>query len=84
MPEFDRASGALLDIRERRFLLADQPLLQTAIVHRDRYLDPLSLLQIDLLRRKRGLGPDDPEMESIDRILGTTLNGIAQGLRNTA
>ncbi len=82
--EFDRATEAILKIRRRSHLLADQPFLQSAILHRDRYIDPLSLLQIDLLRRKRRLREDDPEVEAVDRILGTTLNGIAQGLRNTA
>lgn len=81
--EFNQTVQTLLQIRESRYLLNDQPLSQTAIQHRDRYIDPLSLLQIDLLRRKQALPQDDPQVEKINRVLGTTLNGIAQGLRNT-
>ena len=54
-------------------------MLRASISLRNPYVDPLSLLQISLLRRKRnGLGHPD-----LDRALGTTLNGVAQGLRNT-
>ncbi len=74
---------ALLTIRDTKYLIADQPLLQTAIIHRDPYLDPLSLIQIHLLREKQDMAEDHPDRERIDRIMGTTLNGIAQGLRNT-
>jgi phosphoenolpyruvate carboxylase len=58
-------------------------LLQTDIGHRDAYLDPLSLLQVSLLRRKRARKKDDPGLALIEDALGTTLNGVAQGLRNT-
>ncbi len=81
--EFRRTVDSLLQIRECRFLLMDQPLLQTTIGHREPYIDPLSLIQISMLRRKQGLKADDAELDSINRIVGTTLNGIAQGLRNT-
>ncbi|MGZ3524672.1 MAG: phosphoenolpyruvate carboxylase, partial [Thermodesulfobacteriota bacterium] len=46
--------------------------------------DPLSFLQISFLRRKRRTNKDDPERELLQRGLNTTLNGIAQGLKNTA
>lgn len=81
--EFSRTVNTLLSIRQSTYLLDDQPDLQTALVHRDRYIDPLSLLQVRLLRRKQSLGKEDPELEKINRVLGVTLNGIAQGLRNT-
>jgi phosphoenolpyruvate carboxylase len=47
-------------------------------------VDPLSLLQISLLRRKRQLlAENSPPNEQIDDALATTLSGIAQALRNT-
>jgi phosphoenolpyruvate carboxylase len=73
----------LLKIRQSKYLLEGQPHLQTALIHRDRYIDPLSLLQVHLLRRKQSLDKDDPQVEEINRVLGTALNGVAQGLRNT-
>ncbi|MFP5212688.1 MAG: phosphoenolpyruvate carboxylase, partial [Acidobacteriota bacterium] len=81
--EFHRTVETILKIRETSYLLMDQPDLQTAILYRDSYLDPLSLLQISLLRRKRRTDESDPERPLLDLALGTTLNGVAQGLRNT-
>jgi phosphoenolpyruvate carboxylase len=47
-------------------------------------VDPLSLLQISLLRRKREQAADAKKpSEQIDEVLATTLSGIAQALRNT-
>jgi phosphoenolpyruvate carboxylase len=57
--------------------------LQSAIALRNPYVDPLSLLQIVLLRRKREIGADDETRSAVDAVLATTLSGIAQGLRNT-
>jgi phosphoenolpyruvate carboxylase len=80
--EYRATVESLLAIRERPYLLDDQPNLQTSLVLRDPYLDPLSLLQISLLERKRA-AEDGDDAELIDRALGDTLNGIAQGIRNT-
>ena len=82
--EYERAVEALLLIRGHRRLLDDSPVLQSAIELRNPYVDPLSLLQISLLRRKR-LRPSDTKVanEKIDDALATTLSGIAQALRNT-
>ena len=82
--EFERAVDALLVIRGHRELLDDTPVLQSAIALRNPYVDPLSLLQVSLLRRKRGsVDVDKKTKEKIDDALATTLSGVAQGLRNT-
>lgn len=82
--EYQRAVEALLLIRGHHQLLDDAPVLQSAIALRNPYVDPLSLLQISLLRRKRtGVAKNEREREAIDDALATTLSGIAQGLRNT-
>jgi len=82
--EYQRAVEALLLIRGHRQMLDDTPVLQSAIALRNPYVDPLSLLQISLLRRKRkGVAKSEREKEAIDDALATTLSGIAQGLRNT-
>jgi len=82
--EYERAVEALLLIRGHRRLLDDSPVLQSAIDLRNPYVDPLSLLQISLLRRKR-LRPTATKHadEAVDDALATTLSGIAQALRNT-
>ena len=82
--EYERAVEALLLIRGHRRLLDDIPVLQSAIELRNPYVDPLSLLQISLLRRKRQQPARDVKRsEQIDDALATTLSGIAQALRNT-
>jgi Phosphoenolpyruvate carboxylase len=83
--EFETAVSTLLRIRKHTRLLDDGPVLQTAIALRNPYVDPLSLMQISLLQRKRRQEStaDDKTREAIDDALATTLSGIAQGLRNT-
>jgi phosphoenolpyruvate carboxylase len=82
--EFHRTVQAVRDIRERTELLTDTPVLRSAIALRNPYVDPLSLLQVALLRRKRATPEDQvAEREKIEEALATTLSGIAQGLRNT-
>jgi phosphoenolpyruvate carboxylase len=81
--EFRRTVSALLRIRESDYLMRDNPMLQTAIGLRNPYVDPLSLLQVTLLERKRHAAADDPALAAVGAGLASTLNGIAQGLRNT-
>ncbi len=81
--EFQRTVQALLAIRQTTRLLEDQPVLRGTIAERNPYVDPLTLLQIVLLRKSRARGEGDPARATIAQILGTTLNGVAQGMRNT-
>ena len=47
---------------------------------RNPYVDPMSLMQIDLLARWRETGSED---EQLFNALLASVNGIAQGLQNT-
>jgi len=80
--EFQRTVQSLHMIRERDMLL-DHRFLQGALTLRNPYVDALNLLQVSLLKKKRKLSEDDPQLKLLDAALGTTLNGIAQGMRNT-
>ncbi len=81
--EFRRTVRTVLTIRDASDLIMDNEVLRTSIALRNPYVDPLSLLQISLLRRKRGMPDGDQQAKPLDDALGTTLNGVAQGLRNT-
>ncbi|HSP29352.1 MAG TPA: phosphoenolpyruvate carboxylase, partial [Ilumatobacteraceae bacterium] len=59
--------------------LADNPLLARSLRNRYPYLDPLHVMQVDLLRRYRD-GDDD---ELVVRGIQLSINAIATGLRNS-
>jgi phosphoenolpyruvate carboxylase len=80
--EFDKTLKSLHTIRNRE-LIAGHRFLQGSLSLRNPYVDPLSLLQVSLLRKKRSLPEGHADLRHIDSALGTTLNGIAQGMRNT-
>jgi phosphoenolpyruvate carboxylase len=62
-------------------LLEENPVLRRSIAVRNPYVDPINLVQIELLRRLRDTGADqDPRLR--DALL-VTINGVAAGMRNT-
>lgn len=60
-------------------LLADNDALKRSVYNRFPYLEPLNLMQVELLKRFRG-GEDTPE---IRRAIQLTMNGLATALRNS-
>jgi phosphoenolpyruvate carboxylase len=77
--EFQRTRRMVLLITAQQELLESNPVLSRSIRLRNPYVDPMSLIQVELLRRKRTTGAQD----DIDYALGATINGIAAGLHNT-
>jgi phosphoenolpyruvate carboxylase len=77
--EFHRTVRALLAVTGQKELLEDNPVLSHSIRLRNPYVDPMHLIQVDLLRRKRQ-GEDTPEL---NRAIAATISGISAGLRNT-
>ena len=70
----------ILEIKKIGVLLENDPTLRRSIRLRNPYVDPMSLLQIDLLERWRKTDRTD---ESSLKALFATVNGIASGLRKT-
>jgi phosphoenolpyruvate carboxylase len=81
---FQQTREWVLRVTEQNEILENEPVLQRAVRQRNPYLDPLNLIQIELLRRLRAL-PDQesPEAEPIWQAIFMTINGIAAGLKNT-
>lgn len=77
--EFYRTRRMILTITGQADLLENNPVLSRSIRLRNPYVDPMSLIQVDLLRRKRA----GMETEELNYALGATINGIAAGLHNT-
>ena len=77
--EFDRSQRMILQITQQGELLERNPVLSRSIRLRNPYVDPMSLIQVELLRRKR----TGKASAKLDYAIGTTMNGIAAGLHNT-
>ena len=77
--EFQRARRTILAITGQSELLENNQVLARSIRLRNPYVDPISLIQVDLLRRKRA-GDDS---DALNRAISATINGISAGLRNT-
>jgi phosphoenolpyruvate carboxylase len=78
--EFRRTRDGILRLKGRDELLADDPRLAQSIRLRNPYVDPMSVLQVDLLRRWREGGSKD---DALLRSLVACVNGVARGLQNT-
>jgi phosphoenolpyruvate carboxylase len=66
-----------------RALLDHDPTLARAIELRNPYVDPISFLQVELLRRRRALATESPERQALDEAVMVSLIGIASGVRTT-
>ena len=78
--EHRRTVEQVLALTGERRLLDRYPTLQRTLDVRNAYLDPINYLQVSLLNRVRVSAEPDPEMW---RALLLTVNGIANGMRNT-
>jgi phosphoenolpyruvate carboxylase len=75
--EHQRTKRWVKRLTKSRKLLERNPALARSIQLRNPYVDPLNLIQVELVRRKRA---GDPQAA---RPLLLTVNGIAAGMRNT-
>ena len=78
--EFDLAREQVLTIKGCTQLLDSEPTLQRSIALRNPYVDPMNLMQVDLLRRWRASGREDREL--LEALLAS-ISGIALGLQST-
>lgn len=70
----------LLKLTGHKSLLSHDQRLDLSIRLRNPYIDPMSLLQVDLLKRWRAAGRED---DALLRALVASVNGVSQGVQNT-
>jgi len=78
--ELELTSQWILALTGQDALLQHDQRLALSIRLRNPYIDPISVLQVDLLRRWRESGGEDDE---VLRALVACVNGVAQGVQNT-
>jgi len=71
--------SSIKKIKNTSELLTDNPTLMNTLKVRNNYLDPLSLIQITLMKKLK----DDNLDQTQKKALLLSINGLAAGLRNT-
>jgi phosphoenolpyruvate carboxylase len=78
--EYTSACERILAIKDSRALLDSDQTMQRSIRLRNPYVDPMNLMQVDLLKRWRASGREDRDL--FEALLAS-VGGIAQGLQST-
>ncbi|HTN76223.1 MAG TPA: phosphoenolpyruvate carboxylase, partial [Pirellulaceae bacterium] len=84
--EYRASRGAVLMITRQPELLGGTGWLQRSIQERNPFVDPLNLIQIELINRQRQRATNNIETEESDplrELIRLTIQGVASGLRTT-
>ncbi len=75
LKQIERCTGGML--------LENDPTLMRGIELRNPYVDPISLIQVELIKRLRNLPTESDDKDKLDAAVLISLIGIAAGMRNT-
>jgi len=78
---FDITVKNVLLVTDHERICAHNPLLRRLLALRNPFLDPINILQIQILKELRS--NDDTNTKKLKNALLLTINGIAAGMRNT-
>ncbi|TWU43029.1 Phosphoenolpyruvate carboxylase [Novipirellula aureliae] len=83
--EYVRSRDAVLALTQSKDLLDGTPWLKESIRVRNRYIDPLNMIQVELIRRAKQFDVDDTsdEAEEVRHLTRLTINGLASGMRTS-
>lgn len=80
--EYERTVKLVCQVARIERLLDNWPVLQRSIRRRNPYVDPISYVQVELLRRLRA-NPDGPNHAALEDAILLSISGIAAGVKNT-
>ena len=82
--EFSRTEHAILAITGQKTLLEREPVLARSVQLRNPYIDPLNYIQVEMIRRLRGMeNKTGAEADALRAVIELTINGVSGGLKNT-
>lgn len=81
--EYNLSVKKLLEITGEKELLSHNPQLKRTLALRNPYMDPISFIQIDLIKKYRNKKETKHSKEELLNVLRASVNGIASGIRNT-
>ncbi|MEW5799558.1 MAG: phosphoenolpyruvate carboxylase [Bacteroidota bacterium] len=81
--KFEQSKYAVVTVSEQKNILDNNPLLQRSIMLRNPYVDPMSFMQVELMKRLKKVNISEAERKELEEVMFLCINGIAAGLRNT-
>ena len=81
--EYEKSKKYLLEITGEKNLLDHNKILQRTLNLRNPYLDPISFIQVNLIKKYRDENISKKTSEQLLNVLRASVNGIAAGIRNT-
>jgi phosphoenolpyruvate carboxylase len=81
--EYERSVKNLLLITKEGELLEENKILQRTLNLRNPYIDPISFIQVNIIKQYRASSKSKKRKEDLLNILRSSVNGIASGLKNT-
>ncbi len=80
---FEQTKEAIISVSKQQSLLENNQMLQRSITLRNPYVDPMSYMQVELLKRLREKKLSEESRKDLEEVMFLCINGIAAGLRNT-
>ena len=81
--EYHRSVDVVLNITGEKELLDHNKNLQRSLSLRNPYIDPISFIQVNLIKKFRTKGTSSKVKTKLLDVLRASVNGVAAGIRNT-